>query len=136
MTLLQLAVIGAAALISGVALFQAALALGLPLGEATFGGRAPTRDGVLTPTFRVIAAISGLALILFASVFLARADVISIGFSGDRFVYWATWVIVGFLILNTIGNLAAPHPVERWVMGPITLTVAVIGIFLALSASA
>lgn len=124
MTIIQTAAVGAGVLISGVAVFQLALAIGLPLGDATLGGRAPTVDGVLSSWFRIIPAVSAVVLILVAYVVLARAGVVSGGPLGDTFLVWATWAILGFLILNTAGNLAAPHPVERWVMGSITLAVA------------
>ncbi|MEX0763134.1 MAG: hypothetical protein WD333_11965 [Dehalococcoidia bacterium] len=128
--------VGAGVLIAGIAVFQAALALGLPLGEATFGGRTPTQDGVLSPGFRAIAAINGVILILTAGIVLAQAGVIGIGSLNDRVVFWAMWGIVGFLILNTIGNLAAPHPVERRVGGSITLVVAILCGVIALRALA
>jgi hypothetical protein len=47
MTSAQTAGVGTAILISGVAAFQLALAFGLPLGEATLGGRWPTRGASL-----------------------------------------------------------------------------------------
>jgi hypothetical protein len=47
MTLVELAAVAAALLMAAVAVFQVALAAGLPLGEATMGGRAATVDGVL-----------------------------------------------------------------------------------------
>ncbi len=117
---------GAAVLIAGVAVFQAALALGLPLGDATLGGRARTENGVLAPGFRVLAVVQAILLLLIAWVILARAGVMQIGFLGEGFLRWITWGILGFLILNTVANLAAPHPVERWVMGSITLVVALL----------
>ena len=44
-------------LIAGVAAFRVALALGVPLGGAVFGGEAPTHDGVLTGPFRALAIL-------------------------------------------------------------------------------
>jgi hypothetical protein len=41
---------------------------------------------------------------------------------------------VVFLALNTAGNLAAPHPVERWAMGSITLLLTGIGLAIVLRA--
>ena len=120
------AAVGAAVLIAGVAVFQAALALGFPLGDATLGGRARTEAGVLTTGFRALAVVQAILLILVAWIILARAGVTHIGFLGDGFLLWATWGILGFLILNTLANLSAPHPVERWVMGSITFVVAVL----------
>ena len=127
--MIQTAAVGASVLIAGVAVFQLALALGLPLGEATLGGRAPTNNGVLQANFRALAGLSSVILVGVAWIALARADVIGAGPLGDTFVRRATWGILAFLVLNTLANFAAPHPVERWVMGSITLvTVVLIGI--------
>jgi len=46
----------------------------------------------------------------------------------------ANWVIVVFLMLNTIANFLAPHPIERWVMGSITLVLSSLALFIALTA--
>lgn len=123
---IQAAAFAAAALTVGVALFQAALALGLPLGEATLGGRARTQNGVLTSGFRVLAVLQAIVLVLVAWIILARAGVTNIGFLGDGFLRWATWGMVVFLILNTVANLSAPHPVERWVMGSVTFVMVIL----------
>lgn len=133
-TAVETASLVAAVLIAGVAAFQVALALGLPLGGAVFGGKAPTDDGVLTPRFRGLALVQAVILLLMGWILLARTAVVTIPLlSGDTLV-WLTWVIVAFLALNTVANLSAPHPVERWLMGSITLTVLALGLFIALSA--
>lgn len=126
MTSIQTAAVGAAVLIWGVAAFQLALAMGLALGEATLGGRASTVEGVLTSGFRTLALLSALVLVLVAWIVLARAGVVTAGPVGARFLTWATWGLLGFLVLNTVGNLAASHPVERWVMGSVTMVTAVL----------
>lgn len=133
-TAAQIASIAAAVLVVGVAAFQVALAFGAPLGDAVFGGRAPTQDGVLKGRFRVLAALQAVILLLIAWVLLARTGVATIPLlSGDTLV-WLAWVIVVFLALNTFANFAAPHPVERWVMGSITLITCALGVFIALAA--
>jgi hypothetical protein len=45
---------------------------------------------------------------------------------------WLMWVIVGLLVVNTLGNATAPHPVERFVMGSVTLVLALLGTVVAL----
>lgn len=134
MTVAATAAVGAAVVLAGVAAFQLGLALGLPLGEATLGGRAPTRDGVLSGGFRLIPAVSVLVLVLAAWIVLARAGVVAAGPLGHRFLVGATWGLVAFLALNTVGNLAAPHPVERWVMGAASLVVVLLCSVVAISA--
>jgi hypothetical protein len=131
-TSVQLASVAGAALIAGVALFQLALAFGAPLGDAVFGGKAPTRDGVLTRPFRVLAVVQAILLLLLGWVFLARAGTVAMPLLGDDTLVWLTWVVVAFLVLNTAANFSAPHPVERWAMGSVTLVLVVLGSFIAL----
>jgi hypothetical protein len=133
-TAVQSAAVAAAVLVAGVAAFQLALAAGMPLGDAVFGGNAPTQDGVLTGPFRAIAGIQSIVLLLLGWVLLARASVITSPFLGAGTLTWSTWVIVVFLALNTVANLAAPHPVERWVMGSTTLLLTGIALAIALRA--
>ena len=124
MMLPQLAAVGASILIAGISAYQLALALGLALGEATLGGRAPTTDGVLSGSFRAVAAASAAVLIGIAWLVLARSGVTGSGRLPTGFVNGLTWAIFGFLVLNTFANFAAPHLVERWVIGSITLIIA------------
>lgn len=130
----QAAAFGAAGLCAGVALFQLALSFGVPLGAATWGGRAATQAGVLSPGFRVAAAASAALLGVIAWIVLARAGVVGAGPLGQRVLTPATWAILVLLVLNAVGNFAAPHPVERWVMGPVAIVTAVLVGWIALSA--
>jgi hypothetical protein len=132
LTSVQAASVAAAVLIAGVAAFQVALALGVPLGAAVLGGKAPTRDGVLTGPFRVLAVVQAIVLLLLAAVLLARTGVVTIPGLGRDTLAWMTWAIVVFLLLNTVANFSAPHPVERWGMGSVTLVLAGLGLFIAL----
>lgn len=132
----QIAAVAAAVLMAGVAAFQVALALGAPLGGAVFGGRAPRRDGVLTAPFRVLAIVQAIILLLLGWILLARADVVTIPVLAGATLVWGTWVIVVFLMLNTVANFSAPHPVERWVMGSVTFVLSGLGLFIALNAQA
>lgn len=133
-TTVQTAAVAAAILVAGVAAFQLALAAGAPLGDAVFGGNAPTHDGVLTGPFRALAGFQTIMLLLLGWVLLARTSVVTIPLLSGATLGWLTWVIAVFLALNTVANLAAPHPVERWVMGSITLALTGIGLAIALRA--
>jgi hypothetical protein len=132
-SLVQVASIVAAVLVAGVAAFQLSLAAGVPLGGAVFGGKAPTEDGVLTGPFRLLAVAQAALLALIGWVFLARAGTATMPWLSAGTLRWLMWVIVGFLVLNTLGNATAPHPVERWVMGSVTLVLALLGTLIALS---
>lgn len=105
-----------------------------PPGDAVLGGNAPTSDGILTPAFRTLAGIQSIFLLLLGWVLLARATVMTIPLLDGTTLSWITWVIVVFLALNTVANLAAPHPVERWVMGSIALLLTGMSLAIALRA--
>jgi hypothetical protein len=129
----QIASVAAAALIAATAAFQLALAMGAPYGDAVFGGNAPTRSGVLTAPFRALAVVQAIVLVLVGWVLLARAETMDIPLLGAGSLVWVTWAVVVFLILNT-ANLAAPHPIERWGAGSVTLALSGLGLFIALRA--
>jgi hypothetical protein len=120
MTVVEVAAVVAAVLLAAVIGFQLALAAGLPLGEATMGGRASTAHGVLQPPFRAIAVGSAIVLVLAAWIVLARAGMLPV-FVGGQGLVWGAWVVAGFLALNTLSNLSGRHPLERWGMASITL---------------
>jgi hypothetical protein len=134
MTTSQAASVAAAVLIGGVAVFQFALALGAPYGEAVFGRKAPTRSGVLTGPFRALAVAQALLLVLLGWILLARTELVGIPVLGAGTLVWLTWVILAFLVLNTLANLTAPHPIERWGMGSVTLVLSVLTLVIALTA--
>lgn len=133
MTLVELAAIVAAVLMAGVAAFQAGLAMGVPLGDATMGGRAPTVDGRLTAPYRVVAVLSGAILLVGAWIVLARADLVASGILGQAMPRWGIWVVVAFSLLNSLTNIGGRHPLERYGFSALTLLVAVLAGFVALS---
>jgi hypothetical protein len=133
MTLVEVAALAAAALMGVVILFQVALAAGLPLGEATMGGRAATVNGVLQPAYRVMAAGSAVVLVLAAWLVLGRAGLLTT-FLGSQALVWAAWVVAAFMALNTLTNLSGKHPLERWGMGSITLVGALLVGYVAYAA--
>lgn len=115
-----------------VAAFQLALVFGAPWGAATMGGRATTVDGVLVGRLRAVAGVNAAILIGAAAVLALRAGTTGRAASNQPAIVWATWGIVAFMALNTIANLAARHPFERWFMGATTLAVTVLGVAIAL----
>jgi hypothetical protein len=121
----QIAATAAAALLGLVALFQLLLAGGLKLGEATMGGRARVIDGALAPRYRVAALASAVLLVVAVLIVLSRAGVVVIG----------AWVVVGFTILNTLTNLSGRHPLERFGLSAVTVVVAILTAYVALSAA-
>jgi hypothetical protein len=121
----QTAATAAAALFGVMALFQVALALGVPWGAFAFGGRAVRDDGSLPPTYRAVSALTSAVLAIFAVVILVRGGVV--GTSGDdTLVRVMSWVIVAFMVINTPMNLMGKHWIEKYVFGGITLVLVVL----------
>lgn len=115
----------AAGLFGAMALFQAALALGAPLGAHVYGGRVVGEDGRLPAKWRVASGAAALILLGFAWVILARAGVIDTDTSETLLTVLA-WMVVAYMALNTAGNFAGKSPIERWVFGTITLVLVVV----------
>jgi hypothetical protein len=121
----------ATALFAAMAAFQATLAAGAPLGAHVLGGRYPD---VLPPRVRVFSGIAAILLVSFAFVVLARAEVVGwpVGFAA--LLGPAAWVIAGFLVLNTLGNLASKSRLERTALAATTAVLAVLCGFVAVTA--
>jgi hypothetical protein len=109
--------------------FQLLLAAGLPLGQAAWGGK---HSGVLPMKLRFGSLIAAAIIGVSAWIVLARAGLLGPE-SAPMAVRIATWVFAGFMCLNTLGNLASKSTVERKVMTPVTLVLAVCFVTVALS---
>lgn len=111
-----------------IAGFQAALALGAPLGRAAWGG---TRTHLPT-SLRIASAV--------AAVFWVLAAMIVLGYAGFQVSpisgtvgRWGTWVLVGVLLIGALMNFASSSPWERFLWGPLALLLAVLCFVLARS---
>ena len=107
--------------------FQFALILGAPWGEYTMGGQL---KGALPPSRRVAAGVQILILILFAQVALTRSGLILPGFYSFSRV--AIWFIIAFFVLGSIMNWISKSKKERYLWGPVNVTLLALSIFLAL----
>ena len=120
----------AAVLFAGMAVFQASLALGAPLGAHVLGGRHP---GALPNRLRAFSAIAAAILVGCAVVILARAGAIRLPAGATGPLAPASWAIAAFLVLNTLGNLASKSRLERTVFAAMTAALAVLSAYVALS---
>jgi hypothetical protein len=123
--------VAAACLIGVVVLFQLALAAGAPWGAAAYGGRAARDDGRLPTRYRVASA--GTAVVLTGALWLVLAASAVIGAApvSEILLGVGAWVLVGLFALNTVGNLAGRHPVERWGAGGITAVLTILCAWIA-----
>jgi hypothetical protein len=124
----QLAAIGACAVLAGLAIFQAALIGGAPLGRLAWGGQ----HRVLPAGLRVGSGVSIILYAAFGYAALAKAGIVP--FLGNAVVTSAvTWVLTAYFALGVLMNAISRSKPERAVMTPVALFLAVAYLVLALS---
>ncbi|TAP42033.1 hypothetical protein EYS21_17195 [Arthrobacter sp. S39] len=124
--MVQVAAIAASALLAALAVFQAALIAGAPLGRFAWGGQ----HDVLPAKLRIGSATSIALYVLIAYVALAKAGVAP-PLVSEGFTDVACWVLTGYFALGIVLNGISRSKPERLVMTP---TVAVLtALYLVLS---
>lgn len=111
-----------------LAVFQGAIALGLPLGRASWGGRNP---GVLPSNLRVASAVSIVIYLVAALIVLDRAGVPLIDLP-DLIARWGTWALVVLLAVGAVMNAASSSPYERYGWAPLAALMALLSLIVAL----
>lgn len=91
-----------------------------------WGGRLKSEEYVI-----IFESISIVIQILFICIIAAKAGYIFKG-KFQRTVNVGTWILFGFMVLNTIGNLASLSSLETIVMTPITSVLALLILRLAI----
>jgi hypothetical protein len=114
-------------LLGGLAVFQALLVAGLPLGRFAWGGQ----HRVLPTTLRIGSAVSIVLYALFASIIVAAAKRISDGTSAGV-VDVGIWVLTAYFIVGIAMNAISRSRPERFVMTPVVLVLAAVSLVLAL----
>jgi hypothetical protein len=120
------AAIGYVAISAGVVAFQIALTLGAPWGSAAMGGSFP---GQYPPAMRVAAFFQAAIIALIAGVVLSRAGVALPRWS--RASRWLVWLVVAFLAVGLVLNLATPSAAERVIWAPVTFLLLVCSLMVA-----
>ena len=114
----------------GLMCFQILLALGFPYGKAAWGGKY-----IKLPSRLRIASLFSAGVFVVASLFvLERADVLSV-FNSSTITTIAVWILVAFLGLNTLGNFASKSKPEKRIMTPISLTLTLLCLIVAITAN-
>lgn len=112
-----------------IAAFQAALALGVPLGRAAWGGA----HRVLPTRLRRSSAVAVVIWAVAALLVLERAGVLTLGLP-EPVAIWGTWILVGVSVLGAIVNAASSSPWERFGWAPFAVILALLSLRVALSA--
>lgn len=103
-------------LIAGLALFQAALAAGAPLGRFAWGGG----QDRLPAGLRVGSAVSIVVYALIALIVLERAGLSDL-LPSSQIADTGIWVIVAYLALGVGMNAISRSRAERFTMTPLAL---------------
>jgi hypothetical protein len=115
------------ALTTIVAVFQVALAAGVPWGHLTWGGRFPGR---LPARMRGAALLSAVLLVSFVAIVVARA--------GFAFSEWQPlsakliWVVVAYCAIGVLANAATPSRWERIIWLPVVTLMLACALLVAL----
>ena len=130
-TLTNLLPVRAAALAASVgflaiAAFQAALALGAPLGRAAWGG---TQTDL--PVGLQIASGVAIAVWLFAAAIVLGRVGIEIVPLPSNVLRRGVWVLVVILAIGALMNFASPSPWERFLWGPVGVILSVLTLSIA-----
>lgn len=101
------------------AILQVLLALGILPITMAWGGSQP----VLTTPLRIASLVAAITLGLCAYVIRRRA-----GLLGDphpsRLIKVLSWIITGYMALNTLGNFTSSSPGEAILFGPLSFLLA------------
>lgn len=110
-----------------IAVFQAALALGAPLGRAAWGG---THPGRLPRNLRIGSAVAVGVWLLAVLIVLDRSGVVASPLPAG-FVRVATWALVGLLAVGVAMNAASKSRWERFGWAPFTAVLALLCLVVA-----
>ena len=116
------------ALLAGLAVLQALLIAGRPLGRFAWGGQ----HQVLPPKLRIGSAVSIVLYALFALVILDTA-VRALDTTGDNITDVAIWVLTAYFVVGVGMNAISRSRPERMLMTPVALVLAVVCLVLALA---
>jgi len=111
-----------------MALFQAALAAGAPLGRAAWGGT----DAKLRRGQRLASALATTLFVLATLVILRRSGLLA-SVVPFAFARWATIVLVGVMAVSAVANVASKSRWERYLWAPTALTLTAFCLVVALS---
>jgi hypothetical protein len=113
-----------------IATFQAALALGAPLGRAAWGGK----HRVLPVSRRRSSAVAVVVWLVGAAIILARARVVALPLP-DVVLGVGAWALVIIGVLGAMVNVASSSPWERFGWAPFAAVLALLSLVVASSPS-
>lgn len=107
-------------LLALVIAMQLLLAVGVLPASISWGGR----QTEATAGFQITSIIAALILAGFIYIIRYRAGLLG-KTSIPKSIQIGSWIVAGFMVLNTLGNLASVNTVEKFVFSPLTLFIAI-----------
>ena len=126
----QIAAVIATIGLFGLMCFQILLALGFPFGKAAWGGKYK----ILPAGLRIAILFSAVILVFVSIIVMEKAEVFSV-FNSPSVVTYGVWIFTAFLGLNTISNFISRSKLEKRIMTPITLTLSLFFLTVAVTSS-
>jgi hypothetical protein len=124
--IMLVAALTGAVVLGGLAVFQALLISGAPLGRFAWGGR----HEVLPLRLRIGSVVSVALYAFFAVLMLQAADAVAV--LPEGVVGVAVWALAGYFALGIALNAASRSRPERLVMTPVVVLLTVVCVVLAL----
>ena len=114
--------------IAVVAIFQLALAVGLPWGGVAMAGKFPGR---FPPSMRAVSFVQTFVLIFLGAIVWTRAGIIFPQWylASEKFA----WGVVAFAVLSFILNLITPIKLERIIWAPVAAILLISSMIVAMS---
>lgn len=110
-----------------VMVFQGCLALGLPWGKASMGGKYP---GKYPPRMKAVAVINILILGLFVAIVWSKANLLFPQLKSLSDI--GIWFVVAFMLIGTVLNTITPSKIER-IWAPVALFQLITSLIMAIS---
>lgn len=128
MPIVQLVAIAACVILAALAIFQAALIGGAPLGRFAWGGQ----HNVLPTKLRIGSATSIVLYVLIADVALAKVGLAE-PLVSESFTDVTCWVLTGYFALGIVLNGISRSKPERLVMTPTVVVLTALYLILSLN---
>ena len=107
-------------LLALVIAMQLLLAAGVLPASISWGGR----QTEATTGFQITSIVAALILGGFIYIIRYRAGLLG-KTSIPKGIRIGSWIVAGFMVLNTLGNLASVNTVEKFVFAPLTFVIAI-----------
>jgi hypothetical protein len=114
-------------ILAGLAVFQAALIAGAPIGNYAWGGA----HTVLPASLKIGSAVSIILYAIFIIIVLSRVEILTL--LNDSVANTGVWVLAVYFYIGVLMNGISRSKSERHLMTPVALVLAITCTIIALS---